>query len=253
MKYEVTLTEDAHKVACNHLLSHFKSNKSQEELCFALWYPCIGKDKTTALISEIILPKEQERELHGNTSFLPEFLARSLRIAIKKQAGLVFMHSHPTEGWQGMSNADIIAERDRIAPPAHSTKMPLVGLTVGTDGSWSARFWLKKEKRAYKKVWCDKVKIIGDHFKVTFNEQMYDRFQIKNVLRRTIETWGIYEQIKFSRITIGIVGLGSVGSMVSESLARIGIGNIILIDYDKIEEHNLDRLLYATRKDIGRF
>ena len=28
------------------------------------------------------------------------------------------MHSHPTEGWQDMSHTDIIAERDRIAPPS---------------------------------------------------------------------------------------------------------------------------------------
>ena len=253
MKYEVILTEKAHKVACDHLLSHFRGNKSQEELCFALWYPSIGKNKTTALISEIILPEEQERKLHGNTSFLPEFLARSLRLAIKKQAGLVFMHSHPTEGWQGMSNADIIAERDRIAPPTNSTKMPLVGLTAGTDGSWSARFWIQKQGRKHKRFWCDKVKVVGSHFKITFNEQMYNQFQSKNILRRTIATWGADAQTKFNRMKVGVVGLGSIGSMVSENLARIGIGNILLIDYDKIEEHNLDRLLYATRKNIGQF
>jgi len=84
MRHEVTLTEKAHSIACNHLLSHFNQNKHQEELCFALWYPCNGKSKTTALISEIILPEEGERGLHGNASFSPQFLARSLRIAKKK-------------------------------------------------------------------------------------------------------------------------------------------------------------------------
>ena len=254
MRYEVTLTEKAHNIACNHLLSHFKQNKHQEELCFALWYPCNGKGKTTALISEIILPEEDERELHGNTSFFPQFLARSLRIAIKKKAGLAFMHSHPTKGWQDMSGPDVIAEKDRIASPANSTNMPLVGLTVGTDESWSARFWIKKQNREFKRFWCDKVKVIGNRLRITFNEQAYnDTFQNKNVLRRTIETWGSDEQLKISRMTVGIVGIGSVGSMVGENLARIGIGNIVLIDHDKIEEHNLDRLLYATKKDIGKF
>ncbi len=253
MKYEVILTESAHKIASEHLLSHFKQDKHQEELCFAIWNPCIGKSKTTALISEIILPKRSERNLHGNTSFSPEFLARSLRIAIEKKAGLAFMHSHPTEGWQDMSHTDIIAERDRIAPPANSTKKPLVGLTIGTNESWSARFWIKQKNRKFKRFWCDKVKVVGNQFKVTFNEQLYHQSQNKNILRRTIETWSLKEQLKISRMKIGIVGLGSVGSIVSENLARIGIENIILIDHDKIEEHNLDRLLYATRKDIGKF
>ena len=253
MKYEVILTEQAHKLACSHLLSHFKKNESQEELCFALWYPSIGQNKTTALISDIILPQKDERKLHGNTSFLPNFLARSLRIAIKKNAGLAFMHSHPTKGWQDMSNLDVIAEREHIAPPANSTKMPLLGLTIGTDESWSARFWIRKKNRQFKRFWCDKVKVVGDRLKVTFNENTYSTFRNKNILRRTIETWGMDEQLKISRMKVGVVGIGSVGSMVSENLARIGVENIILIDHDKIEEHNLDRLLYATKKDIGKF
>jgi len=252
MKYETILTEEAHKKACNHLLSHFRDNKNQEELCFALWYPSNSKSKTTALISDIILPTKNERELHGNTSFLPEFLARSLRLAIKYNAGLAFMHSHPTTGWQDMSHLDIIAERDKIAPPANSTKVPLVGLTVGTDEFWSARFWIK-QNNTFKRFWCNKVKVVGQQFKILFNENMHTPFEKQNILKRTIETWGIDEQIKFNRIKVGVVGLGSVGSMVSENLARIGIGGIVLIDYDKIEKHNLDRLLYATRKDVGKF
>ena len=35
-------------------------------------------------------------------------------------------------------------------------------------------------------------------------------------------------------------------------MARIGIGMVTLIDPDKVEEHNLDRLLYGTVKDIGK-
>ena len=162
------------------------------------------------------------------------------------------MHSHPTKGWQDMSGPDVIAERDRIASPSYSTKMPLLGLTIGTDGSWSARFW-RKEGREFKRFWCDKVKVIGENFEITFNEIMYKKFKKSNALRRTIGTWGVEEQIKFNRMKIGVVGVGSVGSMVSENLARIGVGNILLIDYDKIEEHNLDRLIYANKRDIGKF
>ena len=253
MRYEVILTESAHKIACDHLLSHFKDNKSQEELCFALWNPGVGKNKTTAIITDIILPKKDERKLHGNTSFLPKFLARSLSIAVKNKSGLAFMHSHPTPGWQDMSQTDITAEKDHIASPANTTNMPLVGLTVGTDESWSARFWIKKKNRDFKRFWCDKVKVIGKNLHITFNSQAYSQFQNKNILKRTIETWGVNDQLKISRLTVGVVGLGSVGSMVSENLARIGVENVILIDHDKIEEHNLDRLLYATKKDIGKF
>ena len=59
-------------------------------------------------------------------------------------------------------------------------------------------------------------------------------------------------QNKISRLRVGIVGLGSVGCIVAEAMARIGVAQITLIDPDKVEEHNLDRLLYGTVKDIGR-
>ena len=41
-------------------------------------------------------------------------------------------------------------------------------------------------------------------------------------------------------------------AVIAEGLVRMGIKTVIsLIDFDKIKEHNLDRLLYATGKDIG--
>ena len=50
---------------------------------------------------------------------------------------------------------------------------------------------------------------------------------------------------------IGVVGLGSVGALVAEALARMGVSEITLIDPDTIELHNLDRLLHADRSRVG--
>ena len=40
--------------------------------------------------------------------------------------------------------------------------------------------------------------------------------------------------------------------MIAESLARTGFEDVTLIDFDIVKKHNLDRLNYATRRDIGR-
>ena len=50
-----------------------------------------------------------------------------------------------------------------------------------------------------------------------------------------------------------MIGIGGVGSFVCEGLARSGIGNFILIDYDKIDESNINRQIIATTKTIGRY
>ena len=41
--------------------------------------------------------------------------------------------------------------------------------------------------------------------------------------------------------------------MVAETLARIGVEKLVLIDPDKVETHNLDRLLYAGKRDVGQY
>ena len=47
-----------------------------------------------------------------------------------------------------------------------------------------------------------------------------------------------------------IVGVGGVGSVTAEMLVRCGIGKLILFDYDKIENANMNRLFY-TPEQIG--
>ena len=70
----------------------------------------------------------------------------------------------------------------------------------------------------------------------------------REVLKRTIDTWGKEAQQNIARLKVGIVGLGSVGCIVAEALARIGVSRITLIDHDVVKKHNLDRLLYATER-----
>ena len=52
--------------------------------------------------------------------------------------------------------------------------------------------------------------------------------------------------------TILVLGLGGVGGYVVESLTRCGIGNLILVDYDKVDITNINRQIIATYPNIGR-
>ncbi len=51
--------------------------------------------------------------------------------------------------------------------------------------------------------------------------------------------------------TVMVVGCGAVGSFATEALARCGIGNIILIDSDVVDESNINRQLFALDSTIG--
>jgi molybdopterin/thiamine biosynthesis adenylyltransferase len=120
------------------------------------------------------------------------------------------------------------------------------------DGAWSARFWDRTAPRTYPGAWCATVRVVGDRLGINYNETQIPRPVPTGEQVRTVSAWGEDCQSDLVRLRIGIVGAGSVGGIIAESLARIGIKNVVLIDFDHIEQHNLDRLLYATRKDIGR-
>ena len=55
-------------------------------------------------------------------------------------------------------------------------------------------------------------------------------------------TPGVHAKIK--KATVGIAGLGGLGSAVAVALARIGVGRLILADFDVVEPSNLNRQQY---------
>ena len=60
--------------------------------------------------------------------------------------------------------------------------------------------------------------------------------------QKILHTKTIAENLKMK--TIGIAGLGGLGSNAAVSLARAGIGKLILVDFDKVELSNLNRQAY---------
>ena len=56
---------------------------------------------------------------------------------------------------------------------------------------------------------------------------------------------------KLQRATVMVVGCGAVGSFAITAIARSGVGHIILVDFDTVEETNINRQLFATQSTLG--
>ena len=63
-----------------------------------------------------------------------------------------------------------------------------------------------------------------------------------------VERHGEDVQKKFSVATVAICGLGGLGSNIAISLARAGIGKLILIDFDRVDITNLHRQQYKANQ-----
>ena len=59
-------------------------------------------------------------------------------------------------------------------------------------------------------------------------------------------------QDKFSEATVAICGLGGLGSNIAISLARAGVGKLILVDFDRVDITNLHRQQYKAAQ-VGAY
>ncbi len=71
-------------------------------------------------------------------------------------------------------------------------------------------------------------------------------------LSRHLHLIGEEAQRRLMESTVAVVGVGGLGSHISLQLAMLGVGGLILVDGDKVEEDNLNRQILYTYDDIGR-
>lgn len=252
MKHRVVLREALHRQLADHLLSGLHHGDRQEEACLALWRRGDGFNRYTGILDEVVLPEDGDRELHGNVTVQGGYLNHALDRALEADAGVAVLHSHPGPGWQALSTIDDNTERNIVAPFIRETGLPLLGLTIGSDGVWSARFWRDLGRGRIVPVQCADVRRVGPrHTGADSPPDGYPPYARRPSLVRTVDSWGIEAQEKLARTHVCVVGAGSIGSIVLESLARTGVEEITIIDADLVEDRNLDRLIYADRHCLG--
>ncbi len=70
-------------------------------------------------------------------------------------------------------------------------------------------------------------------------------------LNRTRLLFGDNVVQKLQNSTVMVVGCGAVGSFAIEALARTGVGHIVVVDFDVVEESNINRQLFALSSTLG--
>jgi hypothetical protein len=240
------MTADLDERAGHHLLRE----DGQEDVCLATYAPSSGPRRTTALLSALVLPEEGERAVHDNASFRGSYVVRAAALAARSGQGVALLHSHPDgTGWQGMSRADSATEQSYARAAETITGLPLVGMTLAGDGTWSARTWTTGRGH----LDAENVRVVGPTLRTSWNDAVCPPTTATKSQVRTVSAWGEAVQGDLSRLRVLVVGVGTVGLDVAIRLVQAGIQNVAVMDFDTVEEINLDRLLTATRMDARLF
>ena len=245
MRYSVAMTGETEAAMRDHLVRE----DGQEDVLIATYVLSTGLDRTTALIKSVLLPRDGERQVHGNASFASGYVLRAANEARAAGHGVVLLHSHPgARGWQQLSGMDWETESEYERVARAITKLPLLGMTLGgEDTSWSARFWFDRSAPA----WTESVRSVSTKLSVTWNDELRRVPRITRAQERTVSSWGERAQGSIARLRVLVVGEGSVGLDVAQRLAATGLATVGVMDYDAVETVNLDRMIGATRLDAA--
>ncbi|WP_169576382.1 ThiF family adenylyltransferase [Nocardioides halotolerans] len=227
------------------LRQHLFRDDGQEDICLATYTVSTGSYRTTRLITGIELPRDGEREVHGNATITGSYVLRVAAQAAREQRGVVIMHSHPRgHRWQQMSAPDADAESSFAGLVEQLTGLPLVGMTLAGDGAWSARVWVDSKPES-----ATSVRRVGATLHTSWNDGLVPSPADVATQARTISAWGENLHRDITRLRILVVGVGSVGLDIVQRLAATGVLAVGVMDFDRIEPLNRDRMIGATRRD----
>ncbi len=71
------------------------------------------------------------------------------------------------------------------------------------------------------------------------------------IFSRNCLYWGYSNQEILKQKHVAVFGLGGVGGFCAESLARAGIGELTIIDFDKVSTSNINRQIIALNSTVG--
>lgn len=209
----------------------------------------VRNDSSMRLLIQDVRPAEFGTDYvpgrHGYRALAPTFIHREILQC--RDAGLAYLavHNHGTDRRVGFSRIDLEShERGYPALLDIGRSVPVGALVYGRR-SVAADIWLPDGSRRQLGTY----RVIGNAITRLYSEPRRER-DLNAEHDRQVRMFGGAGQHILQASKVAVVGLGGIGSLVAEYLARLGVGNLVLIDPDEIESSNLSRVVGANQVDV---
>ncbi len=207
------------------------------------------RDERRLLVRQFIsVPREHyiERESY-HLEIAPAFYNDIVTTCLKDRSTPVIVHSHPFYGEAVYSSSDDYGER-RLLQSLNSLlpDTPAASLVL-SHTSINGREFRKDNFVALRGV-----SIIGPMCtKILFQRHRARSRPVAERFDRQVRAFGEEGQLTLNALRVAVIGLGGIGSLVAEQLVRAGVTDIVLVDFDRIEESNVSRVFGALGRDVG--
>lgn len=167
-----------------------------------------------------------------------------LEEAMKRDMAILRIHSHPT-GFEEFSSVDDESDRDLFSSVHGWTdsEAPHVSAVMLPDGRMFGRGVVPGPDF----VVLDSIAVAGDSVRFFFADKAVGN--LPGFTLRHAQLFGRGTTALLRRLAVAVVGCSGTGSIVIEQLARLGVGKLVIVDPDHVEEKNLNRIVNAIRED----
>jgi hypothetical protein len=240
MRLSLRMTEEQHQ----QLRAHLHPGDGKEAAAWLLCGRRRDEERGILCAREVFpIPHEATERTRTRVSWKMESLAPLLAAAHKLEApAIVHLHSHP-EGARAFSRVDDESDQVLHADLAkiHEDGLPHGSAIMMPDGELLARTY-----QAGRFIPMDGVFVVG-HRVQRFPRQESSRMPAHTVSHS--QALGRGTTALLGALRVAVVGCSGTGSVVIELLSRLGVGELILIDPDVVEERNLNRIVNSTWTD----
>jgi ThiF family len=181
----------------------------------------------------------------GYRALSPTFIHRMITRARDERLAYLAVHNHGSDLEVGFSQIDLDShERGYPALLQIARGMPVGALVFG-HRSIQADVWLPDGTR----LELDNAVVVGNTIKRLTPSPRRNLNDAADNYERQVRMFGKRGQEQITNCRVGIIGLGGIGSLVAEYLARLGVRKFCLIDDDRVEASNLSRIAGASSAD----
>jgi len=240
MKYTLRMT-DAHHSA---LRSHLFPGDGKEAVALLLCGRRKGADRHVLTVKKVIpIPHDVCDRRPDRVTWPTEFVDPLLGEAYGRGYAIVKVHSHGID-YRRFSTTDdesdgllfsaVTSLLNDDLPHASVIMLPdgeLFGRMLGEDGAVVAPL--------------ASVMAVGDDLWI-WTER---RLSAAGFAVRHAQAFGSGTTEILRTLSVAVVGCSGTGSVVVEQLARLGVGRLVLVDPDVVEEKNLNRILNSGKED----
>ncbi len=182
---------------------------------------------------------------YGYRALTPTFIHREITRCRDSSLAYLAVHNHQTDRHVAFSRIDLEShERGYPALLDIGGGIPVGALVYG-HRSVAADIWMPDGTRRSLGTY----RVIGPSVR-RFTSRPRRAAALDTTRDRQIRMFGSSGQQVLRSSNVAVVGLGGVGSLVVEYLARLGVGTLLLVDSDPIECSNLSRVVGATTLDV---